>query len=113
MFSNSFSARNMGSWQPKLLISFISATLLFSGLGISPASATDPIPADGSWQALAENAEATLTELNAAVADGGGVQISGAGQLMGAIGVSGAPTGEADELCAKAGLKAISDDLEM
>ena len=65
----------MGSLQPKLLISFISATLIFSGLGITPASATDPVPADGSWQALAENAEATLTELNAAVADGA-LQIS-------------------------------------
>jgi subtilisin family serine protease len=75
MISNSLNARNMASWQPKLLISLISATLIFSGLGISPASATDPISADGSWQALAENAEATLTELNAAVADGA-LQIS-------------------------------------
>ena len=70
MFSNRFKAPNMGSWQPKLLISLISAALIFSGLGISPASATDPVPADGSWQALAENAEAPLTELNAAVSDG-------------------------------------------
>ena len=46
------------------------------------------------------------------VAVGGGVQITGAGQLMGAIGVSGAPTGEADELCAKAGLAAIREDVE-
>ena len=70
MFSYSLNARNMASWRPKLLISFISATLIFSVLGISPASATDPVPADGSWQALAENAEAPLTELNAAVSDG-------------------------------------------
>ncbi len=46
------------------------------------------------------------------VAVGGGVQISAAGQLLGAIGVSGAPTGEADELCAKAGVAAIADDIE-
>jgi uncharacterized protein GlcG (DUF336 family) len=54
-----------------------------------------------------------IRQIPRVIAVGGGVQISGAGQLMGAIGVSGAPTGEADELCAKAGLKAISDDLEM
>jgi len=75
MFSNSFKAPNMDLWQPKLLISFISATLIFPGLGISPASANDPVPADGSWQALAENAQASRTELNAAVADGA-LQIS-------------------------------------
>lgn len=46
------------------------------------------------------------------VAVGGGVQISAGGQLVGAIGVSGAPTGEADELCAKAGITAIREDLE-
>ncbi|MEY4901146.1 MAG: hypothetical protein RI895_1568 [Actinomycetota bacterium] len=60
----------MGSWQPKLLISLISATLVFSGLGISPASATDPIPADGSWQADAIAEAATPAELKAEVADG-------------------------------------------
>ena len=47
------------------------------------------------------------------VAVGGGVQISGAGQLMGAIGVSGAPTGGDDEACAKAGIAAIRDDVEL
>lgn len=46
------------------------------------------------------------------VAVGGGVQISAAGQLLGAIGVSGAPTGEGDELCAKAGIAAIQDEIE-
>jgi uncharacterized protein GlcG (DUF336 family) len=47
------------------------------------------------------------------VAVGGGVQISAAGQLLGAIGVSGAPTGEADELCAKAGIAAIREEIEL
>jgi uncharacterized protein GlcG (DUF336 family) len=31
--------------------------------------------------------------------------------LLGAIGVSGAPGGEADDGCAKAGIKAIADDI--
>lgn len=44
---------------------------------------------------------------------GGGLMIQGAGTLFGGIGVSGAPGGEADEACAKAGIDAIRDDLEM
>ena len=43
---------------------------------------------------------------------GGGLQIEAAGSLLGAIGVSGAPGGDADEACAAAGVKAIAEDLE-
>lgn len=46
------------------------------------------------------------------LAAGGGMMIEGAGSLLGAIGISGAPGGEADEACAKAGIKAIADSLE-
>ncbi len=53
-----------------------------------------------------------IRQIPRVIAVGGGVQISAAGQLVGAIGVSGAPTGEADEQCAKAGLASIRDDLE-
>ena len=42
---------------------------------------------------------------------GGGVLLEGAGSIYGGIGVSGAPSGEADELCAKAGIKAVADAL--
>ncbi len=42
---------------------------------------------------------------------GGGLPIEAGGSLLGAIGVSGAPGGEADEACARAGLKAIEDAL--
>jgi serine protease len=52
------------------LIAVTSFALTLTTFGIAPANATDPIPADGSWQELAENAQAPLTELNAAVADG-------------------------------------------
>ncbi|MBK9245593.1 MAG: heme-binding protein [Burkholderiales bacterium] len=47
------------------------------------------------------------------VAVGGGVLIEAGGSIVGGIGVSGAPTGEADELCAKAGIAAIRDDIEL
>lgn len=46
------------------------------------------------------------------VAIGGGVMIESGGTLLGAIGVSGAPGGEADEACAKAGIAAIADKLD-
>jgi uncharacterized protein GlcG (DUF336 family) len=46
------------------------------------------------------------------VAVGGGVMIEAHGSLLGAIGVSGAPGGEADEACALAGLRAIAESLE-
>ena len=44
---------------------------------------------------------------------GGGVLIQAGGTLLGAIGVSGAPGGDADEACAKAGIAAIRDDIEL
>jgi uncharacterized protein GlcG (DUF336 family) len=46
------------------------------------------------------------------VAVGGGLMIEAGGSILGAIGVSGAPGGAADEVCAAAGVKAIADSLE-
>jgi len=43
---------------------------------------------------------------------GGGVVIETAGELIGAIGVSGAPGGSLDEACALKGIEAIQDDLD-
>ena len=43
----------------------------------------------------------------------GGLPINAGGNIFGAIGVSGAPSGEIDEKCAQAGIDAILDDLEM
>ena len=46
------------------------------------------------------------------VAIGGGIPIESAGSIVGAIGVSGAPGGDADDVCAKAGIAAIRDELD-
>lgn len=46
------------------------------------------------------------------VAVAGGLVVEGAGTLLGAIGVSGAPGGEADEACARAGLEAIRSKID-
>lgn len=47
------------------------------------------------------------------VAVGGGRSIQAGGSTIGAIGVSGAPGGDADDVCAKAGIDAIADELEL
>ena len=50
--------------------------------------------------------------LPGAVMIGGGVMIEAGGSMVGAVGVSGGPGGEADEACAKAGIEAVRDKLE-
>lgn len=44
---------------------------------------------------------------------GGGMTIEAGGSIVGGIGVSGAPSGDADDSCAKAGIAAIRDEIEM
>ena len=46
------------------------------------------------------------------LAVGGGQVIEAGGNVLGAIGVSGGPGGEADDGCAVAGIKAIADAIE-
>lgn len=46
------------------------------------------------------------------MAIGGGQVIEAGGAVLGAIGVSGAPGGEADDACALAGIRAIADAIE-
>jgi uncharacterized protein GlcG (DUF336 family) len=47
------------------------------------------------------------------VAIGGGMMIEAGGAILGAIGVSGAPGGKEDDVCAAAGIAAIKDSLEL
>jgi len=56
--------------------------------------------------------QAGLRDLPGATTLGGGIVVESAGSLVGGIGVSGAPGGDADEACAKAGVEAIKDKLE-
>lgn len=42
----------------------------------------------------------------------GGLMIEGGGSLLGGIGVSGAPGGDRDDVCAKAGIAAIQDSVD-
>lgn len=53
-----------------------------------------------------------IRNLPRVVAVGGGVMIEAGGSIVAGIGVSGAPGGDADDVCARAGIKAVADSLE-
>jgi len=55
----------------------------------------------------------SVAKVDGLIFSAGGVPIQAGGSILGGIGVSGAPSGELDEKCAKAGLDAVLDDLEM
>lgn len=64
---------------------------------------------------LRQNRSDMVDELN--LLDGvmvlaGGVPVQVAGSLVGAVGVSGAPGGNLDEACARAGVEAVQEELE-
>jgi uncharacterized protein GlcG (DUF336 family) len=56
--------------------------------------------------------QAGIRSLPGAVIIGGGLVVESGGSLVGAIGVSGAPGGDADEVCAKAGIEAVKGKLD-
>ena len=51
--------------------------------------------------------QAGIRNLPGAVIVAGGLTVEAGGSLLGAVGVSGAPGGDADEACAKAGIDAV------
>ncbi|MGA8419444.1 MAG: heme-binding protein [Pseudolabrys sp.] len=56
--------------------------------------------------------QAGMRNLPGVVIIGGGMIIESSGSLVGAVGVSGAPGGDEDDACAKAGISAIHDKLD-
>jgi len=56
--------------------------------------------------------QAGIRNLPGAVIVAGGLTVEATGSLLGAVGVSGAPGGDADEACARAGVDAIRDRLD-
>ncbi|QDW40876.1 heme-binding protein [Bradyrhizobium sp. KBS0727] len=56
--------------------------------------------------------QAGIRNLPGAIMIAGGLTVEAAGSLLGAVGVSGAPGGDADEACARAGIDAIRDKLD-
>ncbi|MBR1235739.1 heme-binding protein [Bradyrhizobium sp. AUGA SZCCT0182] len=56
--------------------------------------------------------QAGIRNLPGVVVIGGGLVVEAGGSLVGAIGVSGAPGGDADEACARAGVESIQGKLD-
>ena len=56
--------------------------------------------------------QAGIRNLPGVVVIGGGLVVEAGGSLVGAIGVSGAPGGDADEACAKSGIEAVQSKLD-
>lgn len=52
-----------------------------------------------------------IRHIDNALMVGGGVPIEASGSIVGGIGVSGAPGGDMDDACARAGIEAIKDDI--
>ncbi|MEW5886772.1 MAG: heme-binding protein [Pseudomonadota bacterium] len=87
---------------------------------------TVPVATDKAWTAVSFRLSTTelgretqagkpmsgLRSLPRFLAVGGGLLIQAGGQVLGAIGVSGAPGGDADDSCARAGIAAIADAIE-
>jgi uncharacterized protein GlcG (DUF336 family) len=61
---------------------------------------------------LKENPLLPLIHLTNVVAAQGALPIKAGDDVIGAVGVSGAPGGEKDEVCAKAGIDKVSDQLK-
>ncbi len=54
-----------------------------------------------------------IRHISKVLAIGGGMMVEAGGNLYGAIGVSGAPSGDEDDKCTKAAVASILEDLEM
>ena len=63
--------------------------------------------------ATASGPQAAIRNRPGVVAVGGGLMIEAGGAILGAIGVSGAPGGKEDDVCAAAGIAAIKDAIEL
>jgi uncharacterized protein GlcG (DUF336 family) len=61
---------------------------------------------------IADPANAYLRQIPNVVGVGGGVPIKAGNEVIGGVGVSGAPGGEKDEVCANAGLAKVADALK-
>jgi len=80
---------------------------------ISRQKAFTAVNFNAATSALSERADTPVGRIDGLVMAAGGLPIQAGGQLLGGVGVSGAPAGETDEHCAQAGIDKVIDDLEM
>ena len=62
---------------------------------------------------LGERADGPIGRVPGLIMSAGGLPVQVGGSLLGGVGVSGAPSGETDEVCAQAGIDAVQEDLEL
>ncbi|MCU7806538.1 MAG: heme-binding protein [Candidatus Thiodiazotropha sp. (ex Semelilucina semeliformis)] len=80
---------------------------------ISRQKAFTAVNFNAATSALTSRADSPIGRIDGLVMSAGGLPIQAGGQLLGGVGVSGAPSGETDERCAQAGVDQVIDDLEM
>lgn len=80
---------------------------------ISKAKAYTAVNFSADTSAMAERANTAVGMFDGVLMSAGGAVINVGGTIYGAVGVSGAPGGDIDESCAKKGIEAIAEDLEM
>ncbi|OBS10051.1 GlcG/HbpS family heme-binding protein [Acidihalobacter prosperus] len=82
-------------------------------LAISRDKAYTALSFNAATATLGDRASTPLGRMPRMAMFAGGLPIHAGGTLVGAIGVSGAPTGELDARCAKAGIDSVQTDLDM
>jgi uncharacterized protein GlcG (DUF336 family) len=82
-------------------------------LNISAQKAYTAANFNAATSTMAERGDTPVGRVDGLVMSAGGVPIEVGGSLLGAVGVSGAPAGETDEECARDGIAAVQDDLEL
>ena len=105
--------RNRRSGEPLVILRDIYSNRYFTQLALGKTNAV--VMANTTSAQLRRNRPDMVNELN--LLDGvmvlaGGVPVQAAGSLVGAVGVSGAPGGDLDEACARAGAEAVREELE-
>ena len=101
------------SGEPLVIMRDIYSNRYFTQLALGKTQAV--IMANTPSAELRSNRADMVNELN--LLDGvmvlaGGVPVQVAGSLVGAVGVSGAPGGDLDEACARAGAEAVQEELD-
>jgi uncharacterized protein GlcG (DUF336 family) len=82
---------------------------------VSPASAqllTQKSLSAATSMTIAQTALGAVQHLTGIIAAQGALPIKAGDEVIGAVGVSGAPGGEKDEACAKAGIDKVADQLK-
>lgn len=99
------------SGQPQVMLRDVLAPDLT--VRVSQLKAYTAVSFNAPTSALDRQAQSSLAHVPGLLFSAGAVPIAAGGVLYGAIGVSGAPSGDTDEACAKAGAQAIEADLDM